>query len=170
MGLRMDIQKFGCHFTHDGTILGSVNRLIDYRNARDFTGHIGAAYQFVTGFTFTFFELYCFGAQHEMRKIDVPFVWRDVGALDLVAQITQIAFVNDLPIVPFRYAIDLESFGFIDQVKQGRECVAKGHTTPATVAYVINPLQLFEQTGLVIKLRVLPIQRMTGWRFKAAFS
>jgi hypothetical protein len=59
-----------------------------------------------------------------VRKVDVPFVWRYIGALDLVAQVTEIALIDDFPVVCLFDAVEFECFGFVYEVKQCGEGVA----------------------------------------------
>jgi hypothetical protein len=103
-------------------------------------------------------------------EIDIPVMRWYVGTFDLVTQVTQITLVDHLPVVFFVYTVDLEGFGFIDQVKQGRKGVAQGNATTATVAYIVDPLQFVKQLKFVIKIRFLPVQRVAGWRLEVAFA
>jgi hypothetical protein len=105
-----------------------------------------------------------------VREIYVPLVWRHVRTLGLVAEVAEIALVDDLGEVGLGNPIDFHRRGFVDQVKQGRKRVAKADTASAPVADAEDALQLLVERSLVVELRILPVQRMTRRRFKAALA
>jgi hypothetical protein len=103
-------------------------------------------------------------------KINIPVMGWHIGTFDLVAQVTQVTLVDHLPVVIFIDTIDFQGLGFIDEIEKGGKGVAQGHTTPATMAYVVDTLQLFKQWSLVVKVRILPFQRMAGGCLETAFT
>ena len=105
-----------------------------------------------------------------MRKIDVPVVRRHVGTFRHIAQVTEIALVYHLDVIGLVHTIDLKRVGFVDEVEQGREGIAKAHTTPATVADVVDAFQFLFQICLVPVFLRLPFNRMAGGRLQASFS
>ena len=64
-------------------------------------------------------KLYRLGAQHKVRKINVPLMRRYVRALGHETQIAQIAVVNDLPVVFLLDAIDFQGGRFVHQIELG---------------------------------------------------
>ena len=75
---------------------------------------------------------------------------RHIGTFNLVTEIAQVTFINDLPVILFIHTIDLEGFGFIDQVEQGREGITQGNATTAPMTYVVNPFKFVKQWYFVI--------------------
>jgi hypothetical protein len=76
-----------------------------YGNRRQFPDSIRAGQQFVAKPGFTFFELERLGPQHDMRKIDIPGVRRNIRTLGHIAHVAQITFVDDLAEVLSIHAI-----------------------------------------------------------------
>ena len=60
-----------------------------------------------------------------MRKIDIEFMRRHIGALSQITQVAHVALIDHFVVVLNRDAVDFEGFRFIDQVKQCRERVAQ---------------------------------------------
>ena len=102
------------------------------------------------------------GAQHQVRKIQVPRVRRHIGALGHVADVAQVTLVDHLPVVLVRDTVHLQGRALVDQVKQGGKGAAQAHAATATVADVEHPLHFLEQGGVVVELGILPVQRMPG--------
>jgi len=111
-----------------------------------------------------------FRTQHHMREIHVPRMRRNVRTLGLVAQVAQVALLDDLGVIGLGDAIDFHRRGCIDQVEQGRESVAQAHATAAAVADVEHALELGIQRGLFPERRRFPFERVTRWRIEAAFA
>jgi len=95
---------------------------------------------------------------------------RNVGALGHVAQVAQITVIDDLLVIHLLDAIDFQGLGFIDKVEQGRKGLSKAHAAPAPVADVEYPFHLLVQGLLVVEIRVLPVERMTGRCLEIAFT
>jgi hypothetical protein len=105
-----------------------------------------------------------------MGKVHVPLVRRGIGALGHVAQVAHIALVDHLDVVGSGYAIDFTGVAFIYQIEQGRKGIAKADATATSVADIEDALQLVQTFFFIVKIGILPIDRMTGWRFQIAFT
>ena len=66
-------------------------------------------------------ELDRFAAQHQVREVEVPRVRGHIGALCQVADVAQVALVDDLPVVLAIDPVDLASLALVDQVKERRK-------------------------------------------------
>ena len=64
-------------------------------------------------------------AQHQVREVDVPRMRRNVRALRHVAEVAQVALVDDLPVVGLGDAVDLHRLALVDEVEQRRERAAQ---------------------------------------------
>jgi hypothetical protein len=103
-------------------------------------------------------------------KVEVPLVGRHIRAFGQVAQVAQIALVDDFPVVFFVHAIHLECGAFVDQIEQGGKRAAQAHAAAATVANVEDALHLCEAGFFVIELGIEPIERVACGGFQAAFA
>jgi hypothetical protein len=65
-----------------------------------------------------FLELDRLGAQHQVREIEVPGVRRHVRALRHVADVAQVALVDDLPVVLLVDAVHFHRRALVDEVEQ----------------------------------------------------
>jgi hypothetical protein len=119
---------------------------------------------------FALLELDGLGAQHGVRKIQVPLVRRGVGALGHVAQVAHEALVHHFPVVLLVHAVEFAGLAFVDEVEQGRERATQTHATTAAVADVEDPLHLLEAGFLVVEIRILPIEGMSCGGFQIAFA
>jgi hypothetical protein len=63
-------------------------------------------------------------AQHQVRKVERPFVRRHVGALGHEAHVAERAGLLDFGVLLFRHAIELAGRTVVDQVEQPRKGVA----------------------------------------------
>ena len=95
---------------------------------------------------------------------------RNIGAFHLVAEVAKIALIHNLGVIAFCYPIDFKGCGLIYQIKQGRKSITQGNTTTATVADIEDPFQLCKQWCFVIKLRILPVQRVSCRCLEATFA
>jgi hypothetical protein len=87
-----------------------------------------------------------------MRKIDVPLMWRHVGAFGHITHVAKITVVNDVPIRRLRDTIELHAFRFIDGIEESRESVTETETAATAVANVENPLQLIKEARFLVEL------------------
>ena len=81
-------------------------------------------------------ELERLGAQHQVRKVDVPRMRRHVRTLRHVAHVAQVAVVDDVPVDLLVDAVDFAGRRFIDGIEQRRERVAQTEAAAAAVADV----------------------------------
>jgi hypothetical protein len=95
---------------------------------------------------------------------------RCVRAFGHVAEVAQIALVNDLHVILLVDAIDFHRLGLIDEIEQRGEGSAQRYTATATMADIVDTLELCVQGIFVVKVLAQPIQRMTGRGFEVAFS
>lgn len=100
-------------------------------------------------------------AQHQMGEIDVEFVWRHVGALHHEAHVAQRARIDDIRKALAVHTVKLAGFRLVDQVEQARKTVTQVEAAPAAVAHIRLAPEFLIQLRFVVKIRVLPIQRMT---------
>ncbi len=105
-----------------------------------------------------------------MGKVDVEFVGWYVGAFSEVAQIAEVTLLGDLAEVGLVDSIDLHRVRLVNQIKQGRECIAQTDATAASVTDVKNPLQLLVERAFIPKILTLPIQRVPSGCVNTAFS
>jgi hypothetical protein len=132
--------------------------------------HVGGSQKLLGRTDLAFLELDRLGPQHGVRKVQIEFVRRHVGALGQVAQIAHVALVDHLPVVFLVHAVDLTGRALVDQVKQGGKRAAQAHAAPAAVADVEDALHLLEGGLFVVELGVLPVDRMACGRLQIAFG
>ena len=149
--------------------IGRIDDIGDDRNAGEAADGIGRGYDLVAQLIASFLVADRLGAQHQVRKVDIPLVRRHVGALGQVAEIAQVTVIDDAPVVFPGDAVDLHGVGFIDQVEQGRKRVTQAHTTTAAVTDIVDTLELREQCGFVIKIRLVLPKRVSRGRVETAF-
>ena len=94
---------------------------------------------------------------------------RHVRTLRHVAEIAQVALVDDLPVVVFFYAVDLHRGGVVDEVEERRERGAQADAAPAAVADLEDPPELLLGLRPVPELGILPVERMPGRSLERAF-
>src|SRR3954449_6672049 len=104
--------------------------------------------------------LYVLGAQHQVRKVDVPGMRRNIGAFRHEAHVTQVTVVDDVPMDLLVDAIELERGARIDRIEQGGERMAEAEAAPTSVADVEHPLELFLERALVSERGIAPVERM----------
>ena len=162
------------HAFHGGAgRLGVVHRignLHHHGNASELAMHIGAGQKLFAHADFTFFKLDGLGAQHGVRKIQVPFVGRHIGAFGQVAQVAQIALVHHRPVVFFVNAVHFHGLAVVHQIKQRRKRAAQAHTAAAAMANIKNALHLLEGRLFVVIIWALPVNRMPSGSLQVAFG
>src|SRR5262249_43932071 len=105
-----------------------------------------------------------------MRKVDVPRVRRNIRALRHVAQVAQIALVDDLGEVALRDLLHLAAFRGVYEIEQRGKSVAQVDAAAAAVADVEDALELAVERGFVVVVRVAPVDRMARRRFETTFA
>ena len=105
-----------------------------------------------------------------MRKIEVEFVRRDIGALCHEAHVAQRAGIDDRLEIGRVEMLDILMGAFVDQVEQLGKTVAQVEATAATVTDIENAAQLRIEIRFVIKSFILPRDRVAGRGVQAAFA
>jgi hypothetical protein len=95
---------------------------------------------------------------------------RNVRALRHVAEIAQVALLDDLRVVGLRHAVDFHRLAVVDEVEERGERLAQAHATAAAVADVEHPLHFLLDRRLVVELRTRPVERMARGREEVAFA
>jgi hypothetical protein len=103
-------------------------------------------------------------------EVEVPLMRRCIRAFGHVAEVAQIALVNDLHVILLVDAIDFHRLGLIHEIEQRREGGAQRYTATATMADIVDALKLCVHRIFVVKVLAQPIQRMTGRGLKVTFS
>jgi len=75
-----------------------------------------------------------------VRKINIPFMGRYIGALGEIAQVAEITLIYYLFIIGHIDTVYFQSFAFIHEVEQSWKCIAEADTTSAAMADVIDAL------------------------------
>ena len=104
-----------------------------------------------------FFEFDRLGAQHSVREIQIPFMWRRVRTLGHVAQVAHKALVDYFPVILFSNAIHFQSRALVHQIKKSWERSTQTHATPTSMADIKNTLEFVETFFFVVEVWVLPI-------------
>src|SRR6185503_7061731 len=99
----------------------------------------------------------------------VPRVRRNVGALDHVAHVAEVALVHDVPELLLCHTLHLPRSGLVHVIEELGEGVAQAHAAPAPMADVEDALHLRDDLGLVEVIRALPLDRMSSGGLEAAF-
>jgi Arc/MetJ family transcription regulator len=105
-----------------------------------------------------------------MRKIDVPWMWRNVRTFRHVAEIAEVTTVYDFPVACFVDSIELASRALIDEIEETRESRTQIDAPPAAVADAVDALELTEELTLVVKLFRGPVERVARGRLEATLS
>src|SRR5574341_549245 len=142
-------------------VVNCVDGLRHYRDRGELAHRVGRREQAVAKLD-SFFELDRLRAQHDVREVDVPRVRRNVRALRHVAQVAQVALVDDLRVVALGDTVDLHRRRRVDEVEQRRERRAQADAAAAAVADVEDALELLLGLRRVPELRVLPGERVPG--------
>jgi hypothetical protein len=95
---------------------------------------------------------------------------RHIRALGHVAQVAQIALIDDLPVPLLPDAIDLAGGAFVNQIKQAGKTVAEAYATAAAVTDTEDALEFLEYILLVIELRIPPVQGVACRGLQIAFA
>ncbi len=131
---------------------------------------VGARQQAVAERRLAVAELDRLRAQHQMRKIDIPRMRRHVRTFRHVADVAQIALVDDLDVVGLRHAVDLHRLAFVDEIEQCRKGLAQAHAAAAPMADVEDALHLLVERAFVVERGIAPRDRMPGRGVEAAFA
>lgn len=146
-----------------------VHRLRDDRNAREMAERVGVRQHLVAQRRFAALIARGLAAQHQVREVDVPRVRRHVRTFRHVAEIAQVALVDDLAERRLRHFVDGARRRVVDEIEQRGECAAQRHAAPAPGADVEHARHFRIDRGLVIECFGLPVERMPGRGFEATF-
>ena len=86
-------------------------------------------------------ELDRLGPQHQVREIDIPFMWWHIGTLGHVTHVTQVAMIDHIPVDLARHTVKLHGVGLVNGIKQGRKGVAQIEAAAAAMTDVKDALQ-----------------------------
>ena len=150
--------------------IGLVHHPHDDRNGRELAHPVSTREQPIAEARLALEELARLGAKHQMWKIHVPGMRRNVGAFGHETDVAQIALVDNLPVIPLVDAIDFAGLARIDEIEQRRKRVAQADAAPAAVTDVEDARELPVERGFVVEVRIAPVERMPGGRFEAAFA
>ena len=150
--------------------VGGIHSLRDQRPGEELAHQIGAGEHLVAQLRAVLLVSEGLALQHQVRKVDVPRMRRRVGALGHEAQVAEVAFVHDLPVILLVHAVDFHGGRFIDEIEQRGKGVAQVHAAPAAMTQVEDALHLLQQRLLVIEGGVPPFHRMTLRRLQIAFA
>src|SRR6185437_3659481 len=108
-------------------------------------------------------------AQHQMRKIDIPLMRRDIGAFGHEAHVAERAGFDHLAVIGGSDAVDLARLRIVDEIEEPRKAVAEIEAAPAGVADVEDAMHLRVDLGAVVEIRILPVDPVSRGRLEAAF-
>src|SRR5258708_3928535 len=111
-----------------------------------------------------------FGAQHQVREVDVPRMRRHIRAFGHVAHVAEVTLVDHLPEGLLIYAIELAGLGVVDEIEQSRKGIAQIEAAAAAMADIEYPFELLLQRTRVIELGILLRKGMARGRFQIALS
>src|SRR5438552_6224322 len=109
-------------------------------------------------------------AQHQLGKIDVPRMGRNVRAFGHEAEVAQVTLIDDLPEIRLRNAIDFHRLAVVDEVEQRRESAAQRHAAPTAMTDIKDPLHLLVERFFVVELGIAPVERVARGRVEVAFT
>ncbi len=109
-------------------------------------------------------------AQHQMWKIEIELVGRDIGAFRHETHVAQGAGISDRLEIGGLEMLDILIGTLVDQVEQLRKAVAQVETASATMTNIEYATQFCIKVGFVVKRLLLPGNRVPGGGVKAAFA
>ena len=80
---------------------------------------------------------------------------RHVRTLGQVAEIAEVTVIDYFPVILLGDPIDFHGLGFINQIEQCRKGIAQADAATATVANIVNPLELLEAGIFVVEFRIV---------------
>ena len=151
-------------------LVGGVHDLSDDRDAGEFADPICLAQNLVSNRDAFTFETCGFRAQHQMRKIDIPLVWRHIWAFRHVAHVAQVAMINDVPIDRLRNCVQFHALRLVNRIEQCWKRIAQVEAAATAVTNIEHALEFIEEFGLVVKLVALPVERMASGSLKTPLA
>ena len=116
-GVGMHVEDGIQQFASKGAFVDRVDGFHDDGNARDRAHGIGGTQDLVAPACAAAAMFHRLGAQHEMRKIDIPRVRRHIRTLRHVAHVAQVTMVDHLAVVLLVHAVDFAGLRGVDQVE-----------------------------------------------------
>ena len=147
-----------------------VHHLHHHGDRRELAHRVGRRQQLVAERRPALLEFDRLGTQHDVRKIDVPRMRRHIRAFGHVAEIAQIALIDHLHVVGLGDTIHFHRRRLVHQIEQRRKRGAQRHAAATAMAGVKYTLHLMVEFFFVVKIRIFPIQRVTGRGFEIAFA
>ena len=147
-----------------------VHELHDDRDRRKLADSIGAGQYAIAISGLPVRERLCLAAQHQLRKIDVPWMRRHIGTLRHEAEVAQIALIDDLPEIFLCDAVHFHRLAVVDEVEQRGKRAAQRYATAAAVTDIEDPLHLVVERLFVIEIGIAPIERVARRRIEIAFA
>ena len=132
----MNVQHGIEQFAPPGALAGCVDRLGDHGDAGNRAHRIGRAQQAVAQPRADAAMLHRFGAQHEMRKVDVPRMRRDIGTFGHETHVAQVAMVDHAREPGLVHGRNVTRRRIVDQIEQGGKSIAQAEAAPAAVANI----------------------------------
>ncbi len=151
-------------------LVHGVHGLHDDRNAGEAAVHVGRGQEALAGLDVAAFELDRLGAQHQVREIELPRMRRRVRTLGHVAQVAQVALVDDVPVGLLLDTVHLAVGRGIDQIEQCRKALAQADAATTAVADVEHALHLLGGRRFIVEVGVLPVDGVPGRGFEVAFA
>jgi hypothetical protein len=105
-----------------------------------------------------------------MRKIKIPGVGRYIRAFGQIADVAQIALIDNFPVILLVDTVDFAGTAFINQIEQGGKRLTQAYAAAAAVTDVEYPLHFFEGRLFVVKVGVEPVERMPDGSFQRTFA
>ena len=68
--------------------------------------------------------------------------------------------VDNLPVILFRYAINLHRRRLVDQIEQGREGITQVNAAPAAMTNIVNAFEFGKHSRFIVKPRLILAQRI----------
>src|SRR5437773_12416726 len=95
---------------------------------------------------------------------------REIWTLGHVADVAQIALVDNLRVVGLGDTIDLAGLALVDQIEQRREGIAETYASPASVTNVEDAFELALDRRPIVEFRIAPVDRVACRRLETAFA
>ena len=78
--------------------------------------------------------------------------------------------IDYFPVVGFLHPVNFQRWRFVDQIEKSRECLAQANAAAATMTDVVDTPQFGKKFFLVDKIRVPPVNWMSGWGLDTALA
>ena len=123
-------------------VVKGVNRDIDQRNRRQLTHPISTGEHIIAERGAFILVTLRLRSEHQVRKVDIPFMGRHIWALGHVAKVAHVTLVHDLEVIILIDTINFHGVTLIDQVEQRGERITQTDAPATAMTDVIDPFQL----------------------------